>query len=727
MTRLTWNAFAEVSAHTRTSFRNLSRPGMLLKAVAVVTFLLPGWVAAQTDIWLGGTGSWSDASKWSAGVPTATSDVLIDNGNGPASVTLTGGFSCGNLTIDSDASLTISGQPGFSFLTINGTSIANAGSIIIDDTNGDAWLAIAVGQTVALTGGGTVTMDDTTGAAASLIQGGAGGATLTNVNNTIQGAGQLGFGNGLTIVNQAGGVVNANQAGRVLYVNAFSGVSNQGLIEATSGGSLTFSLGVTVNNAGGTISSSGSGSTVLLIDITQGGTLKTSGGGVMQGENALDGVTHGVLNNQGTFAVPASHSTTLTGTIDNTGTFLLDDTGGDSSLAVAGGQNVTLTGGGTVTLNDTTGAVAAFISGGAGSTLTNANNLIQGSGQIGQVGGLKLVNQKSGIVSANQPGRTLYINANGGVTNQGLMEATNGTVLNLSAVVTNMHTIQTKGSGSQVLVPGTIKNTGTFTVGSGTLFQVTGTFTNSSSTALTAGTYLVSGTLQFNGANIVNDAAHITLTGAPSAIIDQLSNDGLRNFAAITSKGSLTLTAGKTLTTPAGLSSAGKLTVGAGTKLNVTGSYTETAGSTTVDGTLTAPSGTSIQAGNVFGHGTIASTVVSSGSFTAGDSSARTGKLSLTTYTQNASASLNIAMGGLTVGKQYGQLAVANGASLNGTLNLSLLNGFVPTVGEAFTILTGSVRTGQFPTVNGLSINSGEHFTIAYNSNNVTLTVVSGP
>ena len=92
-----------------------------------------------------------------------------------------------------------------------------------------------------------------------------------------------------------------------------------------------------------------------------------------------------------------------------------------------------------------------------------------------------------------------------------------------------------------------------------------------------------------------------------------------------------------------------------------------------MDGTLTAPSGTTIRAGNVFGKGTIASTVVSSGSFTAGDSPTGRESFPPSTYTQNSSGSLNIAIGGLTVGKQYGQLAVANGASLNGTLNVTLI------------------------------------------------------
>jgi len=58
---------------------------------------------------------------------------------------------------------------------------------------------------------------------------------------------------------------------------------------------------------------------------------------------------------------------------------------------------------------------------------------------------------------------------------------------------------------------------------------------------------------------------------------------------------------------------------------------------------------------------------------------------------------------------------------------VSLVNNFVPGIGNTFTILTGSAVTGTFATVNGLSTNSGEHFTIAYHPTNVTLTVVSGP
>jgi hypothetical protein len=142
-----------------------------------------------------------------------------------------------------------------------------------------------------------------------------------------------------------------------------------------------------------------------------------------------------------------------------------------------------------------------------------------------------------------------------------------------------------------------------------------------------------------------------------------------------------------------------------------------------VDGVLTAAGGVTIQAGKVFGRGMIASTVVSNGSVTAGDSTAKAGKLSVNTYTQKSSGSLNVQIGGLTAGTQYSQLAVANGASLNGTLNIKVINGFVPVAGNSFAILTTSARSGTFAHVNGLTIPTGGHFVVAYNATNVTLTV----
>jgi hypothetical protein len=58
-------------------------------------------------------------------------------------------------------------------------------------------------------------------------------------------------------------------------------------------------------------------------------------------------------------------------------------------------------------------------------------------------------------------------------------------------------------------------------------------------------------------------------------------------------------------------------------------------------------------------------------------------------------------------------------------LNLSLLGGYVPTVGTVFDILTGSSVSGSFATVNG-AINSSEHFSVTCTAGNCDATVVSG-
>jgi hypothetical protein len=79
---------------------------------------------------------------------------------------------------------------------------------------------------------------------------------------------------------------------------------------------------------------------------------------------------------------------------------------------------------------------------------------------------------------------------------------------------------------------------------------------------------------------------------------------------------------------------------------------------------------------------------------------------------------------GTTAGT-FGDLAVSNGVSLGGALSVKLVNGFVPVIGDSFTILTGSAVSGTFVTVKGTSINASEHFEVNYGSTAVTLTVVS--
>jgi len=64
--------------------------------------------------------------------------------------------------------------------------------------------------------------------------------------------------------------------------------------------------------------------------------------------------------------------------------------------------------------------------------------------------------------------------------------------------------------------------------------------------------------------------------------------------------------------------------------------------------------------------------------------------------------------------------------SLNGTLNLSLINGFVPTVGTTFEILNAGSLSGTFSTVNGTHINGSEHLVVTCDTTDCDVTVASG-
>jgi hypothetical protein len=373
----------------------------------------------------------------------------------------------------------------------------------------------------------------------------------------------------------------------------------------------------------------------------------------------------------------------LANTVTNNGPFTVGTGANSAVLDIAG--SVTLNGSGTLTLN-------------------NANDVIFG---YGQNNGATLTNQ-----STIQGAGTINPTSNNTIINQHIVSATQNLTIN-----------------------GNFSNPGTLKVSKGkTLYIEGGLFTNFAGSTLTGGKYMVTGKLAFDGASITANAASITLTGSTALITNQSSVNALLNFAVNMSAGSFTVTGGQQYSTTlsGNFSNAGKVMLGksSGFKVvcnpNFTCPYTQTAGTTTVDGTLTDAFGVNINGGKLFGTGTIAASVVSKASVTAGDTASKAGILSPSTYTQNSTGTLNIQIGGTTVGTQYSQLAVANGASLNGTLNVKLIDGFVPAIGGVYTILKGTAVTGTFSIVR-LPVLSGAHFVVGYSPTSVTLTVESGP
>ncbi|HKI36899.1 MAG TPA: autotransporter-associated beta strand repeat-containing protein [Gemmataceae bacterium] len=119
-------------------------------------------------------------------------------------------------------------------------------------------------------------------------------------------------------------------------------------------------------------------------------------------------------------------------------------------------------------------------------------------------------------------------------------------------------------------------------------------------------------------------------------------------------------------------------------------------------------------AATLAGSGTIDANVTNYGLVSPGGAGA-TGTLTINgNYTQMGSGNLDIGLASTTA---IDQLMISGLATLAGTLNVSLLNGFVPKSGDSFEIMTYGSYSGKFGTVN--FPNSGDG--IVYGPHGVTI------
>ena len=354
-------------------------------------------------------------------------------------------------------------------------------------------------------------------------------STLTNVNNTIQGSGDIG--NGLSLNNQS--LIDANQS--ITLVIDAPAISNWGTLKATGGGTLEI-LNSSATNTYGTISTDGSSSSVIIEGSgIIGGNLTSTNGAEIHGTggSALDGVT---ITTGSTFSVDPGPDIYLTGNLTNDGTVLIGNSGGSGGELVIDAPTVYLSGGGTVILNNAGSQINANPSSGS-DTLVNDGSTIQGQG----IQYLEFINQ--GTVNANVAGGTLTIqapNPQTPITNTGTLEATGGGTLYFlnSTVINTNATISTDGSSSSVILNGsgiiggnltstngavihgtnnsalggvTITSGSTFSVDPGANFYLTGDLTN-------MGTVVVGNS--GGSTNLVIDAPTVTLSGGGTVILN---------------------------------------------------------------------------------------------------------------------------------------------------------------------------------------------------------------
>ena len=432
--------------------------------------------------------------------------VVLASGSG-ALVELDGGMISGG-KLQTQAG----GQIAVNFATLSGATIAS-GSIV--DINNNAALAlagriansglisalgssfptnIAISGAVVLSGGGKVSLSPS---ANNHIVSAGSGATLSNVNNTIAGAGFIGFGGNLALVNS--GTINANTVS-TLFLNAST--INAGKLEATASGGTLLVISTVSNTGTGTILASGTGAHVQLDGgaTILGGKLQTQAGGEIDvGFATLSGAT---MASGSIVDIKDGGTLALAGRTANSGLISALGSSFSTNLAISGA--VVLSGGGKVSLSPS--ANNHIVSAGSGATLSNVNNTIAGAGFIGFGGNLALVN--SGTINANTVS-TLFLNAS--TINAGKLEAT--------------------ASGGTLLVISTVSNTGTGTIlasGTGAHVQLDGGATISGGKLQTqAGGEIDVGFATLSGATIASGSIVDIKDGGTLALAGRIANSGL--------------------------------------------------------------------------------------------------------------------------------------------------------------------------------------------------------
>jgi hypothetical protein len=139
-----------------------------------------------------------------------------------------------------------------------------------------------------------------------------------------------------------------------------------------------------------------------------------------------------------------------------------------------------------------------------------------------------------------------------------------------------------------------------------------------------------------------------------------------------------------------------------------TGTITLAGGTFLIDGSTASSSPVVVDGGATLGGaGTVggAVTVNSGGTVSPGDSGP--GALATGGLTVKTGGTFRVAMAGKAVGSGYDQLNVRGTATLGGTISVSLLNGFQPSAGESYQVLTFTSRSGDFTTQTGFNLGGG--------------------
>ena len=365
-----------------------------------------------------------------------------------------------------------------------------------------------------------------------------GNGTIPSSNSNVT----IGTGSGGTVTLAQDETINSLS---VTSKYTLSGVTHS--ITTNAGVSVASGAAVSLDdmNVGGVFTDMGSVTLAGVLTINTGGQLTLSNGSITGGGINGSGTfetnagTTGMLKNitiySGTTFTASNNATTdISGAIADKGTIKVNGGGGTSGFLNLNGAT-TLSGGGVVVLTTATGGDSAIVEG-SKETLTNADDVIEGTGTIGN-GSLALIN--GGTIDADSSSGTkiLILNGTGGITNAdggaaGLLEATSGGTLEIDGITVNNAggaitanggvvrvinatieggTLNVLGGGTMDTAPGTStldgKTHGALTISAGSTY----TASNNATTDI-LGAITDKGTIQLNGGGGTN--GFLNLTGA---------------------------------------------------------------------------------------------------------------------------------------------------------------------------------------------------------------------
>ena len=662
---------------------------------------------SQLATWTGaGDGTnWSNANNWCPAVvpdngANGQFSVQVQIGAGNA-VTLDTDATISSLDLDPNSSIDMNAGVGKMLVVTEddrltnrgairirnngntataGGMITNSGNINIAADQGTASLVPSTMPTM-LTGGGTVRLSNPV---TSILGSVGSNVSLTNdAGHTVCGAGEV-FGN---FTNN--GMVLADSANNALTL---SGVNtqrvNNSTMTAANGGMLRIA-GNLNQGVNGSMAISTPGSMIEL-GVPMMETAKITGGTIDQCDGCIGQV---ILQNSsklkdltivGGLTVPPTQMGFFEGAITNQGTILADGDGGHGSVIATLDAPVSFQGNGSIVLKSQSQGASSSLQSTPPTTITNGvNHTIEGVGSISAA----LVN--NGLVRARRPSGAFYqvlsLDGTLSFTNaaQGTMSADEFAMLDINRPLTNDGQISASTDGT-VNVNADIWGNGALVASGGTINN--NHFTNAGCVDVLPGS-----------------VSHVFVSGSTGRL-DATDLRVTGGIVTVESGASATFSAGAIVEPdPNEPNAVAQVVIDAGGSMTVTGTYQQNGGQTEVNGTLTvnaqppSPPPLVLAGGTLSGSGTVdADITVGAGIVAPGRLSPGSPIASLTimgTYTQQA-GTLEIDLGGTPLSGNNDKLVVTGAASLAGGLRVQLQNGFVPSLGDEFVILTTTQVTG---------------------------------